>query len=148
MKHFIQTLKITLTVLCFAIIPIGLQAEPPNTGIQGQAALYISYGTPVEVEPGFWVSVGDVMMPVSTSFVVLSAQSGHEVGRFTADSDVGFQIALTPGKYLIVPEPLLVSSFPAPEAIEIPALEVTVRPQQFTHALILYYQNGPLSLSP
>src|SRR5262249_8151332 len=86
MKNTIRIPGLRLVALLFAATSLASLAAPPHTGIQGHAALYISYGTPVEVEPGVWVGIGDVMMPVTTSFGVLSAQSGHEVGRFSTDA--------------------------------------------------------------
>src|SRR5678815_5135193 len=55
-------------------------AAPPRTGVQGQAFFYISLGIPVEIEPGVWVGIPDVQMPVSTSFTIVAAPSGRSLG--------------------------------------------------------------------
>jgi hypothetical protein len=146
MKTINQTLKLGLAALLFAMTSSTLQAAPPHTGIQGRAALYISYGTPVEIEPGVWLGVGDVMLPVATSFRVLSAHSGHEVGRFSADADGAFTVSLPPGKYVVIPDTLIFGGFPFAQSISTGSFEVTVSAKKFTYALILYYHDGPFSL--
>src|SRR5215468_985346 len=100
MKKTVQKINLAVVSLLVASISPVLGA-PAHTGIQGRAALYISYGTPVEIGPGFWVGVGDVMLPVATSFSVLSAHSGHQVGRFSTDAEGAFSISLPPGKYVV-----------------------------------------------
>ena len=148
-----QTVKLGLAALLFAMTSSTLQAAPPHTGIQGQAVLYISYGTPVEEEPGVWLSVGDVEMPVATSFSVFVAPSGHErfghklgrfVGHFRTDASGAFSISLPPGKYVIIPDALTVSFG---QSISTDSFEVTVGARKLTSTLILYYQDGPLSLT-
>jgi hypothetical protein len=156
MKTTIQTLKLGLAAFLFAMTSSTLLAAPPHTGIQGQAVLYISYGTPVEEEPGVWLSVGDVQLPVTTSFSVFSARAGHarfghELGRFfghfSTDANGAFSIPLPPGKYVVVPDALRVSAFPFAQSISTDSFEVTVRARKLTPTLILYYQDGPLSLT-
>ncbi len=132
-----------LTIILLTLIASSLLATPRDTGIRGQACLYISYGTPVEIEPGVWVGVGDVMMPVTTSFAVLSAHSRREMGRFSTDASGAFTVSLPPGKYVIVPDPL-VFSFGAP--LPTGSFEVTVSAKRLSYALILYYQDGPGSI--
>src|SRR5262245_20658401 len=100
MKKTVRKVIIAVVALLLVAISPAALAAPAHTGIQGRAALYISYGTPVEVEPGFWLGVGDVMLPVATSFSVLSAHSGHQVGRFSTDAEGAFSISLPPGKYV------------------------------------------------
>jgi hypothetical protein len=117
-------------------------ASPPDTGIQGTSQLYISYGVPTEVEPGVFISPGDVMFPVSTSFTVLSAHSNREVGRFTTGTDGAFSLALPPGKYVIVPDALNFWMTPFSQSISTDSFEVTVSARKFTYALILYYHNA------
>jgi hypothetical protein len=147
MKQTIQTLRLGLAAFLFATTSSTLLAAPPNTGIQGQAVLYISYGTPVEEEPGVWVGVGDVQLPVATSFSILSAHSGHKVGHlvghFTTDAAGAFTVSLTPGKYVVVPDAL---TFPFGGSVPTGSFEVTVRAKKFSPALILYYHDGPLSI--
>jgi hypothetical protein len=114
-------------------------ASPPDTGIQGTSQLYISYGVPTEVEPGVFVSPGDLMFPVSTSFTVLSAHSNREIGRFTTGSDGAFSLALPPGKYVLVPDTLTFGITPFSQSFRTDSFEVTVSARKFTYALILYY---------
>jgi hypothetical protein len=147
MKPTLQLLRLGLAALLFATTSPLLLAAPPNTGIQGQAALYISYGTPTEVEPGVWVGVGDVMLPVTTSFRVLSAHCKREVGRFSTDASGAFTVSLPPGKYVIVPDPLTFGAFPFATSVSTDSFAVTVRARKYTPALILYYQQGPISIS-
>ena len=144
MKKKIQILRLGLAALLIATTSPASLAATPNTGIEGQAALYISYGTPVEVEPGVWLGVGDVMLPVATSFSVLSAHSGQEVGRFSTDASGAFTMSLPPGKYVVVPETLSFGGFPFAHSVSTGSFEVTVSARQFTYALILYYQAGSL----
>ena len=146
MKQTTQLLRLGLAALLFATTSPTLLAAPPNTGIHGRAALYISYGTPVEEEPGVWVGVGDVMLPVATSFNILSARSGHKIGHFSADASGAFTVSLPPGKYIVVPDTLTFGAFPSADSVSTDSFEVTVRARKFTYALILYYQDGPFSL--
>ena len=148
MKKTIQIMRLAVVTLLFATAPVVLEAAPPGAGIQGRAALYISYGRPVEIEPGLWLSPGDVMMPVATSFTVLSAHSGREVGRFSTDTDGAFSISLPPGKYVVVADDLTIGAFPFSASLSTGSFEVTVRAKQFSYALILYYDDGPFSLVP
>jgi hypothetical protein len=142
MRQIIQTLKLGLAAFLFAMTSATLLAAPPNAGIQGKAVLYISNGTPVEEEPGVWVSVGDVQLPVATSFSILIAHSNHKVGHFTTDANGAFKVSLPPGRYVVVPDALT-----PPFNGTVPAsFEVTVRARKFSSAQILYYQDGPLSV--
>jgi hypothetical protein len=148
MKKKIHIFRLSLAALLFAAASPALRAAPPDTGLQGRSALYISYGRPVEVEPGLWVGVGDVMLPVATTFRVLSAHSGHEVGRFAVDGDGAFTVSLPPGKYVIVPDTLVFGVGPFAQSVSTDSFEVTVSAKKFTYALILYYQEGPFRLVP
>ena len=142
MRQIIQKLKPGLAAFLFAITSATLLAAPPNAGIQGKAVLYISNGTPVEEEPGVWVSVGDVQLPVVTSFSILIAHSNHKVGNFTTDANGAFKVSLPPGRYVVVPDALT-----SPFDGTVPtSFEVTVRARKFSSAQILYYQDGPLSV--
>lgn len=149
-KKIIHTLRLGLTALLLVTTAPTLLAAPPRTGIQGQSALYISYGTPTEVEPGLWLGVGDVMLPVATRFSVFSARSGHEqrrfVGHFSTDASGAFTVSLPPGKYVVVSDPLTFGGFPFASSVSTGSFEVTVRPKKFTYALILYYQAGPVGI--
>jgi hypothetical protein len=146
-KQTTQILRLGLAALLFVMTSPALLAAPANAGIQGRAALYISYGSPVLMEPGVWVSVGDVMLPVATSFSILSARSGHKIGNFSADASGAFTISLPPGKYIVVPDPFTFGTFPFANSISTDSFAVTVRARKFTYALILYYQKGPFSLA-
>jgi len=153
MKTTILTVKLGLAALLFALTSSNLPAALPHTGIHGQAVLYIAYGTPVEVEPGIWLGVGDLELPVATSFSVFSAPSGHSrfghdsrrsFGHFQTDASGAFSISLPPGRYVIVPDALAVS---LGQSIPTDSFEVTVSARKFTSTLILYYQPGPLSFT-
>ncbi|HEX4263450.1 MAG TPA: hypothetical protein VH597_03850 [Verrucomicrobiae bacterium] len=139
----VNALRLALAALLFAATSPALLAAPPNAGIQGRAALYISYGKPVEVAPGVWVGVGDLMLPVATSFNILSARSGHKVGHFSVDASGAFTVSLPPGKYIVVPDTLTVRGFPSSDSISTDSFAVTVRARKFAYALILYYQGVP-----
>lgn len=143
MKHTTQILRFVLAAFLLALAAPTSFAAPPNTGIQGRAALYISYGTPIEEAPGVWVGVGDVMMTVATSFTVLSAHSHHEIGHFSTDAEGNINVPLPPGEYIIVPDKLALTFG---YSLTTGSFEVTVRPKEFTYALILYYQDGPLTI--
>jgi hypothetical protein len=143
MKHTIQILRLGLAAFLFATSSPALLAGPRDTGIEGQATLYISYGTPIEVEPGIWLGVGDVQLPVATSFSVLAAHSGHLVGRFTTDVNGVFAVSLTPGKYVVVPDTL---TLPFGGSVSFGPFEVTVKAKKFTPANFWYYLDGPQAL--
>jgi hypothetical protein len=143
MKRSIQILRLALAALLFATTSPALLAAPPNTGIQGKAALYVSSGKPVEIAPGLWADAGDLMFPVATSFNILSARSGHKVGHFTVDASGAFTVLLPPGKYIVVPDTLTIRGFPFAESVSTDSFAVTVRARKLTYALILYYQEGP-----
>jgi hypothetical protein len=150
MKQTIQALKLGLAAVLLAMTSSTLLAAPPNTGIQGQAVLYISYGTPVEEEPGVWVGVGDVQLPVAASFSILTARPGHEVGHlvghFATDVAGAFTVSLPPGKYVVVPDALTFPGFSSGSSIPTDSFEVTVRAKRLSPIQILYYQDGPLNI--
>src|SRR5689334_14288365 len=91
-KQMTQILRLGLAAFLFAMTSPALLAAPANAGIQGRAALYVSNGSPVQVGPGLWASAGDLMLPVASSFSVLSARSGHKIGSFSADASGAFTI--------------------------------------------------------
>lgn len=146
MKQTAQILRLGLAVLLFAMTSPVLLAAPPKSGIQGRAALYISYGTPVQEAPGIWATVGDLMGPTATSFSILSARSGHKIGDFSVDASGSFTVSLPPGKYILVPDTLKLGVFPFAYSLSADSFAVTVRPRKFAYALILYYQKGPLGV--
>jgi hypothetical protein len=143
MKQAVRILRISVTACILLATSLSLTAAPPQTGIHGQATLYISYGAPVEVSPGVWVGAGDVQMPVVTSFTIFSQKSGHAVGSFATDANGAFSVSLVPGKYLVVPDTLTLAL-----GCTVPAnpFELTVSPKQFTSTSIFYYRDGPCSV--
>jgi hypothetical protein len=143
MKQNIRMIKVFLAGLVLVATSSLMPAAPPDTGIQGQSMIYISYGVPIEIEPGLWVGVGDVQMPVATAFSIVSAHSGRELGRFTTDVNGAFSISLPPGKYVVVPDPL---TYPFGCSIQASSFEVSVSAKKFTPAIIFYYQDRPCSV--
>ena len=139
-------LRLGLAALLFAMISPALLAAPASGGIHGRAALYISYGTPVQEESGVWLSPGDLMLPTASSFSVLSARSGHKIGTFSADANGTFTISLPPGKYIVVPDTFTFGTAPFANSFSTDSFAVTVRARKFTYALILYYQKAPTSI--
>ena len=75
-----------------------------------------------------------------STFTILSAKNGREEGRVATDSSGGFDVALHPGKYVLVPETLRMAF--GCEVAGTP-IEVTVGPRDFTLANIFYFQDGP-----
>ena len=141
MNKILKSLALTVTITWFGAASSTL-AAPPQTGIQGQAFLYISYGTPVEIEPGLWIGIPGVHFPVATSFTIVSFHSGREVGRVTTDANGFYSASLAPGKYVVVPDPLNLHQLFACETSLFP-FEVTVRAKEVTTANIFYYREGP-----
>jgi hypothetical protein len=150
MNNTVQTLKLGLAAFLLAMTSSTLLAALPNTGIQGHAELYISYGTPDEVAPGIYVGVGDVELPVTTSFSIYTADTdtkfGHSdrelIGHFTSDETNGFEVSLKPGKYAIVPDDL---TFSFTGSIPTSSFNVTVRGGKVSPIIIFYFHDGPLS---
>jgi hypothetical protein len=140
MKPTIQILRLGLMALLLAMPTHSLLAAPPHTGIRGQALIFCP-GFAVEVAPGVWYGVGSITLPVVSSFTVLSAHSGREVGHFATDSAGAFEVSLPPGKYVVVPDPLFGASVPTG------SLEITVKPRQFTEAIITYSPSSFSSIS-
>ena len=143
MKPAIQILRLGLAALLLTTSPPSLLAAPPHTGIRGQAVIYYP-GSFVEVEPGVWLGHGGFALPVPTSFSVLSAHSGHQVGHFTTDAGGGFEVSLPPGKYVVVPDTLIMAF-----GCSVPtgSFELTVRPKQFADAVIWYFLAEPCSIT-
>ena len=140
MKPTLPALALGLATVFLASDSPGLIAAPQNTGIQGQAFLYFSHGVRIEIEPGFWISPGDVQLPVATAFTILSARNGHEVARVITDVNGLYSVSLRPGAYVLVPDPVSRGPFCAPVSTE--PIEVTVRPRQFT-PLNIFYSDPP-----
>jgi hypothetical protein len=134
-----------LTAASLAVLSPVASASPPHTGLEGQTFLYISYGTPIEIEPGVWIGIGNVQLPVASTFSVLSAQNHREVARVTTDSNGLYSVSLPPGRYLVVSDPISMSPFAHCTASLTP-FEVTVHAKQFTLANIFYYRQGPCAI--
>jgi len=117
-------------------------AGPPQRGIRGQAVVYYP-GSFVEVEPGVWLGHGGFQLPVRTSFTVLSAHSGRQLGRFSTDPGGAFEVSLPPGKYVLVPDRLDMGfgCF-----VETGSFALTVKPRGFTDASIWYFLAEPCSI--
>ena len=120
----------------------SIVAGPPQRGIQGQAVVYYP-GSFVEVEPGVWLGHGGFALPVRTSFTVLSAHSGRQLGRFSTDPGGAFEVSLPPGKYVVVPDRLDMG-FGC--YVETGSFELTVKPRGFTDATIWYFLAEPCSI--
>src|SRR5574341_116512 len=109
MKNTISNFLFVLVGLGLTAAPATLFAPPPHSGIQGQASLYISAwlgdGPPPPISPG------DVQFPVGTSFTLVAARSGREVARVTTDASGVFKVSLHPGKYILIPDTLVINPF-------------------------------------
>jgi hypothetical protein len=143
MKSPRTALRLALASLLIAISPLATFASSPRTGIQGQSFLYISYGTPIQTSPDYFIGIPSVQLPVVTSFTILSARTGRQVGHFTTDDDGTFNVALRPGNYVLVPDVL---TLPYSRAISEVSIEFTVKPNRLASVVILYFQDGPFSL--
>ncbi len=94
----------------------------------------------MEVAPGFWVAPPSVQMPMPAAFTVLSARNGRQVARVTTDSAGAYAVALPPGSYVLVPDPLSLS---LGCSVSRGPIEVTVHPKQYTLLNIFYFSAGP-----
>ena len=126
-----------------AATPPGSLAGPRHTGIEGKTFLIMSYGIPVQIAPGVWVSNFSVQLPVSTAFTVLSSKSGHEIARATTDASGAFALPLHPGNYLLAPDPLII--IPGC-SVSLEPIDVVVSPTGFTTVNIFYFKQGPCAL--
>ena len=143
MKNVIRPLTLAATTFLLMTTPRISVAAPPDTGIEGQTFLYISWGSPIEIAPGIFVSVGDVQLPVATALTVYSSNSGREVSRLTTDASGKFSVALHPGKYLLVPDELKTFC----STLSVDPIEVQVHRREFTTRNIFYFQEGPCSIT-
>jgi len=147
MKRSLRKLALAVVTLLFVTHSHTAFAAPPHTGVVGRTYHYVSYGPPmgVEIEPGVWVWIGpgDVQMPVATSMDVMSAHNGRKVARISTDSEGNYSMSLPPGRYLLVPDVLIVNaSFDC--TVQPPApIEVEVKAMQFTLANVFYFSEGP-----
>lgn len=141
MNSTIQSLAIGIAFTLLGAVSPAM-AAPKQTGVQGQAFLYISFGAPIELQPGVWAGIPSVQLPVATAFTVVSSHNGREVGRVTTDAQGLYSVSLAPGKYVLIPDPLNLNPFFPCESSSI-AVEVTVRAKQMTTANVFYYREGP-----
>ncbi len=140
MRPKLQTLRLGFPALLLATSVHLLLAAPPNTGIRGQA--FVSWpGFAVEVEPGVWYGMAGITMPIATSFTILSAPSGREIGHFATDAGGAFEVPLPPGKYVLVPD-VPFGMAPTPDS-----LEVTVKAKHYAEVTVYYYA-VPIPINP
>jgi len=137
-------IPLSLVALSLTAIPRASLGSPAKSGIQGQAFLYISYGTPTEVGPGIFISPGDVQLPVSTSFTVLSARNGREVAQVETEADGNFALSLHPGNYVLVPQTLRMA---LGCTVSTGAIDVTVEAREFTLQNVFYFDDGACTIS-
>jgi|SRR5438105_1875146 len=143
MKSVLRPITLAAAIFLLITTPGVCVAAPPQSGIEGQAFLYVSYGSPIEIAPGFFVSVGDVQLPVATTLTVYSGNTGREVSRVTTDASGKFAVALHPGKYVLVPDD--VETFCS--SVSVDPIEITVQPREFTISNIFYFEDGPCSIT-
>jgi len=145
MKQLLQRLMLGLAALALFTAPLNGADNPRNfTGIQGRTFLHMSYGRPVEVEPGVWIGIPSVQIAVPASFTVWSIQTRRIVARGTSDANGEFAVWLPPGKYIFVPADL---DMPFGHSVATAPVQVTVTRQRATIANIFYFQDGPLSFT-
>ncbi len=133
MKNIPHSLWIALTL---SLTTLVASATPPNTGIEGRTFVYFG---PIGPPIGPVVPAVVWALPVATTFTVLSYHSGKVVARGSTDSNGDFALPLNPGRYIIVPAPLVTTQFcfyqtPHP-------FEVTVRPHVISYAGFTYVGN-------
>src|SRR5215203_124455 len=140
MKAILHYFALTATLLAAASPAF---ATPPHSGIQGQAFHYVSYGNPYFVAPGFWIGIPSFQLPVATSFTVLSAHNGRELARVATDSNGFYSVSLPPGKYVLVPDTLVLNAI-FNCTVSTDPIEVQVKAKEFTLQHVFYFgQNFP-----
>jgi len=117
----------------------ALLAPPPETGLQGQSFIYISYGV-----PGAPVAPPSVQLPVATSFTVYSAHSGRGVAHVVTDAGGNYSLLLPPGSYILAPDAL---TYNFCGSLTIAPFEVTVHPKEFSIANMFYFHEGPCRIA-
>lgn len=144
MKTILQRISFALAALLLLTATLEAGQTPKNfSGIQGRMSVYISYGLPYEVEPGIWIGVPSIQMPVAVSFSVFSVKTRKEVACGTSDANGNFAVSLPAGKYLLVPHDL---NLALGHSIATSPVEVTVVRQRVTPISVCYFQNGPLTV--
>jgi hypothetical protein len=134
-----KTMRATIHKLALVAVLLGAGsavATPPQTGVQGQA-FAISPGFWYFVEPGIAIGVGSIQLPVATSFTVLSSHNGREIERVNTDAAGFYSVALPPGKYVLVPDEIVLNGFPRCTASTGP-IEVEVKVKQLTLQNVFY----------
>jgi hypothetical protein len=145
-------MKFSSALIAFGLATFGLATAPdpaiakPHGGIQGQAFLYISNGTGMEVEPGVWVAPPSVQLPIATTITVLSAHSGQEAACVTTDANGLYSLSLHPGDYLLVPDTVSLNTLVDCTASTGP-IAVTVDAKEFVTANIFYFRESPCSVA-
>ncbi len=139
MKAIVQHFAFAATLLAAASPAF---ATPSHSGIQGQAFHYVSYGIPYMIAPGYWIGIPSVHYPVTTSFTVVSAHNERELARVTTDVNGFYSVSLPPGKYVLVPDRLVLNVF-FNCMVATGSIEVQVTAKQFTLQNIFYFSHGP-----
>ena len=138
-----RTVQILALALLLGTTGAALSA-PPHTGLQGTTFSYWP-GFWHIVEPGVAIGVGGIQLARSASFTVVSAHNGREVTRVTSDADGFYSVPLPPGKYVLVPEPILLNAFFDCTASAAP-FEVEVKAKEFK-LLDIFYITHPCVIS-
>src|SRR5215207_16672 len=100
-----------LAAILLGALSLNVLATPPQTGIHGQAFRYISYGSFIFVGGDLWIGIPSIQLSVAASFTLLSVHNGREVARVTTDAQGVYTVWVPPGKYLLVPDTLVVNPF-------------------------------------
>ena len=140
-KHLLYRAALAITLL--SAISFTAHANPRNTGIHGQVFHYISYGVPHMIAPDVWIGIPSVQRPVPTSFTLLSAHNGRQIARIQTDAIGQYSISVPPGRYVLVPDILVVNAF-FNCTVSLDPIEVEVKPKQFTFQNVFYFSQGPI----
>lgn len=146
MKNTLHRIALLIAAVLLVAISRPAVAAPPHTGIQGRTFVYISYGTPYEVEPGVWIGIPGVQFPVATSFRILAQKNGREVARGTSDGNGDYAVSLPPGNYILVMEDYVLAKPPFDCSASAAPIMFTVRPHQMTLANVFYFRDGPCAV--
>jgi hypothetical protein len=134
-KSMRRTIQILALGLLLGTTGAALSA-PPHTGLQGHT-FSIWPGFWHFIEPGVAIGVGSIQLPWSASFTVVSAHNGREITRVTSDAAGFYSVSLPPGKYVLVPEPILLNAFIGCTASATP-FEVEVKAREFKFLNVFY----------
>ena len=122
-----RCVRLLASLSAFLLAGCTLIVDQPTSGIRG--TMFSGPTCPV-VGP----DTGDEcdVKPFAGTVIVRTEDGSREVARFTADESGVFEIALSPGMYLLVPQP---GENGFPFAID---QMVQVHPDAFTDVTILY----------